>query len=45
MIVLGLIIIIIGILIILFTDDDDPANSYKIYKYFQGNEPRNEDNI
>lgn len=44
MIVLGLIIIIIGILIILFTDDD-PADSYKIYKYFQGNESRNEDNL
>lgn len=44
MAIVGLIIFIIGVFVILFTDDsDDPAQSYKIYKYFQGGNSRGED--
>ncbi len=44
MAIVGLIIFVIGVFVILFTDDsDDPAQSYKIHKYFQGGNSRGED--
>jgi hypothetical protein len=43
MAIVGLIIFVIGVFVILFTDDsDDPAQSYKIHKYFQGGNSREE---